>query len=53
MLAGQHFDDNMSAIFFEEMEIPAPKYFLNINGLGHGAMTGQMLEAIEKILMEE
>jgi len=53
VLAGQHFDDNMSAIFFEEMEIPAPKYFLNINGLGHGAMTGQMLEAIEKILIEE
>lgn len=50
---GQHFDDNMSAIFFQEMEIPEPKYFLNINGLGHGAMTGQMLEAIEKILLQE
>lgn len=50
---GQHFDDNMSAIFFQEMEIPEPKYFLNINGLGHGAMTGQMLEAIEKILIQE
>jgi UDP-GlcNAc3NAcA epimerase len=43
----------MSAIFFHEMKIPMPKYSLNINGLGHGAMTGQMLEAIEKILLEE
>lgn len=50
---GQHFDQKMSNIFFEEMEIPSPKYNLNINGLNHGAMTGQMLEGIEKILMEE
>lgn len=50
---GQHFDQKMSNIFFEEMEIPSPKYNLNINGLNHGAMTGQMLEGVEKILMEE
>ena len=50
---GQHFDKNMSDIFFEEMEIPRPDYHLNINGLGHGAMTGQMLEGIEKILIDE
>ena len=50
---GQHFDVNMSAIFFTEMEIPKPTYNLNINGLSHGAMTGQMLEEIEKILLEE
>lgn len=50
---GQHFDDNMSTVFFQEMGIPEPKYFLNINGLGHGAMTGQMIEAIEKILLNE
>ncbi len=50
---GQHFDANMSAIFFTEMEIPKPKYNLNINGLGHGAMTGQMLEKIEKVLIGE
>jgi UDP-GlcNAc3NAcA epimerase len=43
----------MSDIFFDEMEIPKPNYHLNINGLGHGAMTGQMLEGIEKILLEE
>ncbi len=50
---GQHFDKNMSDIFFDEMEIPKPDYHLNINGLGHGAMTGQMLEGIEKILLQE
>jgi len=50
---GQHFDSNMSDIFFEEMEIPKPDFQLNINGLSHGAMTGQMLESIEKILIEE
>lgn len=50
---GQHFDANMSAVFFEEMQIPKPKYNLNINGLNHGAMTGQMLEKIEEILLLE
>lgn len=50
---GQHFDTNMSDIFFEEMEIPKPDYNLNINGLGHGAMTGQMLEKIEEVLVKE
>jgi UDP-GlcNAc3NAcA epimerase len=50
---GQHFDSNMSDIFFEEMKIPRPQYNLNINGLGHGAMTGQMLEKIEEILLKE
>lgn len=50
---GQHFDVNMSDIFFEEMEIPKPKYHLDINSVGHGAMTGRMLEGIEKVLLEE
>ena len=50
---GQHFDQNMSAIFFNEMEIPIPHYNLNINGLSHCAMTGQMLEGIEKIIIAE
>lgn len=50
---GQHFDANMSAVFFDEMQIPKPKYNLNINGLNHGAMTGQMLEKIEEILLAE
>jgi len=48
---GQHFDPNMSNLFFEEMHIPHPGYNLNINNLGHGAMTGKMLEKIEKILL--
>lgn len=50
---GQHFDDNMSAIFFEELAIPAPKYSLHIQGGSHGQMTGRMLEAIEGVLLEE
>lgn len=50
---GQHYDHNMSDIFFEEMEIPKPKYNLHVNGLDHGAMTGQMLEKIEEVLKEE
>ena len=50
---GQHFDENMSDIFFNEMNIPKPHYHLNINGLSHGAMTGQMLEGIEKVLIKE
>ena len=50
---GQHYDANMSNVFFEEMQIPEPKYNLDINGMSHGAMTGQMLEKIEEILIEE
>jgi len=50
---GQHFDANMSDIFFTEMEIPRPNYMLNINSLSHGAMTGRMIEEIEKILIKE
>lgn len=50
---GQHFDKNMSEIFFTEMDIPKPDYNLNINGLSHSAMTGQMMEGVEKILMNE
>lgn len=50
---GQHYDANMSDIFFEEMEIPKPKYNLAINGMSHGAMTGQMLVEIEAVLMKE
>ena len=44
---GQHYDQNMSAVFFQEMEIPEPRYNLEVNGAGHGAMTGRMLEKIE------
>lgn len=50
---GQHFDKNMSDVFFNEMEIPKPKYNLAINSLSHGAMTGRMLEGIEELLLKE
>ncbi len=50
---GQHFDANMSDVFFTEMEIPQPHYHLEINSLGHGAMTGRMLEKIEEVLLKE
>ena len=43
----------MSDLFFEEMRIPAPGYNLNINSLSHGAMTGKMLEEIEKVLLDK
>ena len=47
---GQHFDENMSRVFFEEMGIPEPDANLAISGGNHGAMTGAMLTEIEKIL---
>ena len=50
---GQHFDKNMSDVFFDEMKIPKPKYNLDIHNLSHGAMTGRMLEGIEAILQIE
>ena len=50
---GQHFDKNMSDIFFEELHIAQPKYFLNIHGGSHGQMTGKMIEAVEKVLFRE
>jgi UDP-GlcNAc3NAcA epimerase len=50
---GQHFDENMSDIFFSEMEIPMPNYRFNFGGLPHAAMTGRMMEEIEKIILKE
>jgi UDP-GlcNAc3NAcA epimerase len=50
---GQHYDANMSDVFFDEMQIPKPDYFLGIGGKTHGAMTGQMIEKIEEILATE
>ncbi len=50
---GQHFDDNMADIFFRQMDIPKPRYNLGIHSLTHGAMTGRMLEEIEKVLLIE
>ncbi|PWS54341.1 non-hydrolyzing UDP-N-acetylglucosamine 2-epimerase [Pseudoalteromonas sp. meg-B1] len=50
---GQHYDTNMSDVFFDEMKIPKPDYFLGIGGKSHGAMTGQMIEKIEEVLLSE
>lgn len=50
---GQHYDYNMSDIFFEELEIPKPDYNLGISGGSHGKMTGAMLAAIEEVLLKE
>lgn len=50
---GQHFDAQMSDIFFEELDIAPPAYNLQINSLGHGAMTGRMLEKLEEVMLAE
>lgn len=50
---GQHYDGNMSDVFFEEMGIPAPTYHLDIGGMAHGAMTGRQIEGIEAVLLKE
>ena len=49
---GQHYDQNMSDIFFTEMDIPQPNYNLHIGSGSHGKMTGLMLEKIEGLLFE-
>ena len=50
---GQHFDANMSAVFFSELDMQPPAYNLEIHGGGHGEMTGRMLIAIERVLQSE
>lgn len=50
---GQHFDTNMSEIFFNQLEIPRPTYQLDVHGFSHGEMTGRMLIEIERILFKE
>lgn len=50
---GQHFEDNMSAIFFREMEIPEPDYNLGISGGTHAEMTARMMTGIEEIFVKE
>lgn len=49
---GQHFDVNMSGVFFDELEIARPAYALEISGGTHGQMTGRTLEAVERVLLE-
>jgi UDP-N-acetylglucosamine 2-epimerase len=50
---GQHYDFNMSDIFFKELNIAEPAYYLNIGSASHGEQTGRMLTEIEKVLLEE
>lgn len=50
---GQHYDHNMSEVFFEELDIPRPDYNLEIAGGSHGQMTGRMLEAVEVVFLRE
>lgn len=49
---GQHYDENMSSIFFDELDIPKPDYNLAIGSGSHGQNTGRMIEAIETVLQE-
>jgi UDP-GlcNAc3NAcA epimerase len=50
---GQHYDTNMSDVFFDELRIPAPSFKLNISGGSHGQMTGRMLEALDQLFIAE
>ena len=50
---GQHYDDNMSQVFFDELGIPRPDYNLHVGSASHGVQTAKMIEGIEQILMDE
>ncbi|EKB48610.1 non-hydrolyzing UDP-N-acetylglucosamine 2-epimerase [Cecembia lonarensis] len=50
---GQHYDQNMSDIFFEDMDIPRPDFFLSINEKSHGAMTGKILIKLEELMINQ
>jgi UDP-GlcNAc3NAcA epimerase len=49
---GQHYDNNMSEVFFEELQIPRPDFNLGVGSESHGIQTARMTEGIEKILLE-
>lgn len=50
---GQHYDANMSKVFFAELGIPPPAHLLRVGSGGHGAQTGRILEAVERVLLSE
>jgi len=50
---GQHYDLNMSQVFFDQLQIPNPRYHLEVGSGNHGQMTGKMLSRIEKVLQKE
>ena len=50
---GQHYDENMSQIFFEELGIPSPHFNINVGSGSHGKQTAKMIEGIEEILVNE
>src|ERR1035437_5114160 len=50
---GQHYDENMSQVFFDELDIPHPNYNLNAGSGSHGKQTASMIEGIEEILLKE
>ena len=50
---GQHYDDNMSQVFFDELDIPRPDYNLHVGSASHGVQTARMTEGIEEILLKE
>ena len=50
---GQHYDDNMSQVFFDELGIPRPDYNLHVGSASHGVQTAKMIEGIEQILLDE
>ena len=50
---GQHYDTNMSQVFFNELDIPDPDYNLEVSNVSHGAMTGRMMEKVEEVVLSE
>ena len=50
---GQHYDDNMSQVFFDELGIPRPDYNLHVGSASHGMQTARMTEGIEDLLIKE
>lgn len=50
---GQHYDENMSEVFFKEMGIPSPNYNLNVGSGSHGIQTAKIIEGLEEILLNE